>query len=84
VLSREAIVRATLMDASYKPGDICILRNKKPGEHWERSWTTRFPVTLVSHFCGFPDYWWVDDADGRRVWLNENDLVVLRPKSGVR
>lgn len=65
------------MTNAYEPGARCILREKKPGEKWDRWWTTEFPVTLVSHFCGMPGYWWVDDAKGRRVWLNESDLVVL-------
>jgi hypothetical protein len=65
------------VSSEYVSGAVCEFRKPKPGERLERSWTTVFPVTLDRPFI-IEGYWWVEDARGRRVWIKETDLVVIR------
>jgi hypothetical protein len=64
------------IDQEFKPGAICRLREPKQGERLEGA--GKFPITLAwKGAVGLPDAWWADDADGRRLWFMESDLVVI-------
>lgn len=59
--------------SEIKPGMKCTLRPQKPDEELGNWGANSFPVVILRPFI--EGFWWVEDPQGRVVWMNGKDLV---------